>query len=165
MTGVTITFSSNDTINIANASGGTITFDIAKLLTSGIFDTPTQVTINNNINQNYSFGEIGLYKISNHTSGAGVTIIIADDILTELEKDIKEILLSDDIQRILPKGYDFVNLVMLSIMFIGNNTYQNATYSSGNDTLYTNIAEAIARCTKYLDRQVNTFQSTNRIWQ
>lgn len=165
MTGVTITFVSNDTINIANASGGNIVFDIAKLLPTGVFDTADPLTVINNDDQDYPFEEIGIYKVSNHTSGNGVTIIIANDITDELEKDVKDILLADDIQKILPEGYDFVNLVIMSIMFIGNSPYQNVTYDNGNITLYTAIAEAIARCTKYLDRHSNTTQSTNRIWQ
>jgi hypothetical protein len=165
MTGVTITFVSNSIINVANASGGNITFNIAKLLTTGVFDTPVTLDVIDNDDQNFTFTEIGLYKISNSISGNGVTLIIVNSILTDLETKVKNVLLSDDIQKELPKGYDFVSLALLSILFIGNSPYQNVAYNVSNLTLYTAIAEAISRCTKYLDKQLNTPQSTNKIWQ
>jgi hypothetical protein len=165
MTGVIITFVSNNVINIANASGDSITFNIAKLLSTGVFNTADQLIIANNDNSNFTINSMGLYKVSNSISGNGNTIIIANDATVELEKDVKEILLSDNIDKILPSAYDFVSLVLLSIMFVGNSPYQNAEYNSNYLTLYTAIAEAIDRCSNYLDRQVNTPQSTNKTWQ
>jgi hypothetical protein len=166
MTGVTITFVSNHEINIANATGSSVTFAIAKLLTSGVFDTADSLTIADSSNSNYDFGEdIGVYRIWNPNSSTGNTIIISSSITDELEVDVKEILLSDDLNKNLPKGYDFVNLALLSILFIGNSPYQNADYNASYLTLYTVIAEAISRCEYYLDRQTNTPQSTNKIWQ
>ena len=165
MTGVTITFVSDYIINIANATGGTVAFAISKLLTSGVFNTATTLSILTGNNSNYTFNADGIYKVWNPTAGEGNVIIISGDILTELEKDIKQVLLSDDLKKELPKGYDFINLVILSIAFIGNNTFQNTLYSAGSLTNYTVIATAVDRTTKYLDRQDNTSQSTNKIWQ
>lgn len=165
MTGVTITFVDNTTINIANATGSSVTFGISKLLTTGVFDTATDLIIANGANSDYVFTSDGLYKIWNPTAVEGNTVIISADILTELELDTKQILLADDINKILPKGYDFVTLALLSISFIGNSPYQNALYVAGSLTNYTTIATAIDRCDKYLDRQTNTNQSTNIIWE
>lgn len=165
MTGVTITFVSDSVINIANATGGDVTFEISKLLTTGSFDTAATQLVANGDDEDYTFDEIGLYKVWNPTAGEGNTIIISSDVLDALEDDVKEILLSDDIKTILPKGYDFVTLALLSIAFIGNSPYQNASYSAGSLTNYTTIATAIDRCEKYFDRQDNTTQSTNKVWQ
>lgn len=166
MTGVTITFVSDSIINIANATGFSVDFAIAKLLTTGVFDTADTLTITTGSNADYNFGDsIGLFRVWNPTALEGNTIIIASLITEELEIDVKEILLADNIQKILPRGYDFVNLALLSLIFIGNSPYQNALYAVGSITLYTVIAEAISRCSKYLDRQTNTPQSTNILWQ
>ena len=165
MTGVTITFVSDNVINIANATGGTVVFEISKLLTTGSFDTADTISIDTADDDDYTFGTDGLYKVWNPTAVEGNIIIINYDILDELETDIKEVLLSDDLKKELPKGYDFINLAILSIAFIGNSTFQNALYSVGSLTDYTVIATAIDRTSKYLDRQNNTPQSTNQIWQ
>lgn len=165
MTGVTITFVSDDTINIANATGGSVTFGISKLLPIGVFDTATSLIIADSSNSDHTFTEDGIYKIWNPTAGEGNTILITDDILSELETDVKEVLLSSDLNKELPKGYDFVTLALLSIIFIGNSPYQNALYVAGSLTTYTTIATAIDRCEKYFDRQHNTPQSTNKIWE
>ena len=165
MTGVTITWVSDSTINIANATGDSVTFGISKLLTTGVFDTAVDLVVADSEDEDYSFGTDGLYKVWNPTASEGNTIIVTDDILTELEIDVKEVLLSDDLRKELPKGYDFVTLALLSISFIGNSPYQNALYSAGSLTNYTTIAVAIDRCDKYIDRQTNTPQSTNKIWQ
>lgn len=165
MTGVTITFVSDSIINIANATGGTVVFEISKLLTTGLFDTADTLSIDTGDDDDYTFTEDGLYKVWNPTAVEGNTIIISNDILSELETDVKEILLSDDIKKELPRGYDFVSLALISIAFIGNTAYQNALYVAGSLTNYTTIATAIDRCAKYLDRQGNTTQSINKIWQ
>ena len=165
MTNVTITFVSDSTINIANATGDSVTFEISKLLTTGIFDTAVEQIVADSNDEDYTFDDIGVYRVWNTTASEGNIIIIVDDITTELEVDVKEILLTNDIQKILPKGYDFITLVLLSILFIGNNGYQNTLYVAGTLTAYTTIAEAIDRCKKYLDKQLTTPQSTNTIWQ
>jgi len=165
MTGVTITFVSDSIINIANATGGTVVFEISKLLTTGVFDTAETLSIDTADDKDHTFTTDGIYKVWNPTAVEGNTIIISNDILTELEIDVKEILLSDDIRKELPKGYDFISLALLSIAFIGNSAYQNVLYVAGNLTNYTSIATAIDRCDKYLDRQGNTLQSTNKIWE
>jgi len=166
MTDVTITFVSNSVINIANATGASVDFEISKLLTTGVFDTADIVTIADSSNSDYDFStDDGLFKVWNPTAGEGNTIIIASNIMTALEDDVKELLLSEDIKKILPKGYDFVSLALLSIIFIGNSPYQNILYNNANLSLYTAVAEAIENCDNYLDRQVNTPQSTNKIWQ
>lgn len=166
MTDVTITFVSNKVINIANATGASVDFAIAKLLTPGVFDTAETLTIADSSDSNYDFGDnIGIFRIYNPTAAEGNTIIMAAAILNALEDDVKEVLLSDDLFKNLPKGYDFVNLALMSILFIGNNQYQNVLYSSLNLSNYTVIAEAIARCEHYLDRQYNTPQSSNKLWQ
>lgn len=165
MTGVTITFVSDSIINIANATGGTVVFEISKLLTTGVFDTADTVSIDTADNEDYTFTSEGIYKVWNPTAVEGNTIIINYDILDELETDVKELLLTDDIKNELPKGYDFISLVLLSIGFIGNSPYQNALYVAGSLTNYTVIATAIDRCSKYFDRQGNTLQSTNQIWR
>ena len=165
MTGVTITFVSENIINIANATGGSVTFQISKLLTTGVFDTAATLTIADSSNSNYTFTEDGIYKVWNPTAEEGNTIIANGDILDELEDDVKEVLLSDDLKKELPKGYDFVMLALLSVSIIGNTGYQNTAYSAGSLTAYILIASAIDRCQKYLDRQDNTPQSTNKIWQ
>lgn len=165
MTGVTITFVSDNIINIANATGNSVTFEISKLLTTGVFDTKVDQIVASANNEDYSFTEDGIYKVWNPTAVEGNIIIVTPDILDKLEIDVKEILLSDDLKKELPIGYDFVNLVLLSIAFIGNSTFQNVLYVAGSLTDYTVIATAIDRTTKYLDRQGNTLQSTNAIWQ
>ena len=166
MTGVTITFNSESSINIANATGAEVTFQISKLLTTGSFDTADTLTVATGEDEDFDFGDdIGLFKIWNPTAGEGNTIIITSSILDALEDDVKEVLLADDLNKSLPKGYDFVTLALLSISFIGNTGYQNILYSAGNLTAYTTIATAIDRCDKYLDRQNNTPQSTNKVWQ
>jgi len=165
MTGVTITFVSDSVINIANATGGTVVFEISKLLTTGVFDTADTLSIATGSDSDYTFTAEGLYKVWNPTAVEGNTIIINYDILDELEEDVKELLLADDIRKELPKGYDFITLVLLSIAFIGNSPYQNALYVAGSLTAYTTIATAIDRCSKYFDRQENTPQSTNKIWE
>ena len=164
MTG-TITFVSDSVINIANATGAPVTFEISKLLTTGVFDTADTQLVGAASDEDYTFDEDGIYKIWNPTAVDGNTIIIAADILTELEEDIKQVLLSDDLKKELPKGYDFINLVLLSIGFIGNTGYQNVAYSVGSLTGYTVVASAIDRCAKYFDRQDNTPQSTNKLWE
>jgi hypothetical protein len=165
MTGVTITFVSDSIINIANATGAPVTFEISKLLTTGVFDTKVDQLVASADNEDYSFTEDGIYKVWNPTAVEGNIIIITPDILDELETDIKEVLLSDNLKKELPKGYDFISLAILSIAFIGNSTFQNTLYVAGSLTDYTVIATAIDRTTKYLDRQDNTSQSTNKIWQ
>jgi len=164
MTNVTITFVSNSIINIANATGNSVTFGISKLLPTGVFDTAVDQIVADSSDEDYTFTEDGLYKVWNPTAEEGNVIIITSDVIDELEDDVKEILLSSDIQKILPKGYDFVMLVLLSIIFLGNNGYQNTLYVAGTLTSYTTIAEAIAHCSKYLDSQVNIPQSTNLVW-
>lgn len=165
MTGVTITFVSSSVINIANATGAPVTFGISKLLTTGVFDTKVDLVVASAEDEDYTFTSEGIYKVWNPTAGEGNTVIITYDILTELETDVKELLLADDIKKELPKGYDFISLVLLSIGFIGNSPYQNALYVAGSLTNYTVIATAIDRCSKYFDRQGNTPQSTNKLWQ
>ena len=171
MTGVTITFVSASIINIANATGITVTFQIDKLTTSGGFDFTDpgdSITISNGNNSDYDFGDdTGIFRVSNSEFGFGDanTVIIIGTVVDELEEDVKEILLADDIQKILPKGYDFVTLALISIIYIGNSIYQNAIYSAGNATKYGYIATAIDRCEKYLDRIDNTPQSSNKLWQ
>lgn len=165
MTGVTITFNSESSINILNSTGGSVDFNIYKLLTTGSTELVDTVTIGNGANDDYDFTEIGFYIVLDSTSMESNTILIYSDVLDELETDVKEVLLADDIQKVLPKGYDFINLVLLSIAFLGNTGYQNVAYNAGNLTAYTAIATAFDRCTKYLDRQNNTPQSTNKVWQ
>lgn len=165
MTGVTITFVSDSVINIANATGASVTFAISKLLTTGVFDTTVSLIVTSADNEDYTFSADGIYRVWNPTAGEGNIIIISADILSELETDVKEVLLSENIAKELPKGYDFINLAMLSIAFIGNNPYQNTLYVVGTLTNYTVIATAIDRCEKYLDKQGNTPQSTNLVWQ
>ena len=165
MTGVTITFDSESVINIANATGSSVTFQISKLLTTGVFDTATTLTVATGDDEDYTFTEDGIYKVWNPTAGEGNTIIVYSDILDELEEDTQQVLLSDDLKKELPKGYDFVSLALLSMSIIGNTGYQNTLYSAGSLTAYTVIATAIDRCQKYLDRQDNTPQSTNKLWQ
>jgi hypothetical protein len=165
MTGVTITFVSESVINIANTTGVLVDFEISKLLTTGSFDTAAILTVAHGSDEDYTINDIGLYKIWNPNASEGNTIIILSDILDELEDDVKEVLLAEDINKNLPKGYDFITLALLSIVFIGNTPYQNASYSTGSLTQYTTIAEAIDRCDKYFDRQNNTPQSTNKVWQ
>lgn len=165
MTGVTITFVSETIINIANATGDSVIFQISKLLTTGVFDTASTLTIANSANSDFTCSSDGLYKVWNPTANEGNTIIISSDILDELEIDVKEVLLSDDLKKELPKGYDFMNLAILSIAFIGNSPYQNVLYVAGNLTNYVVIATAIDRCAKYIERQKNTPHSNNKIWQ
>jgi len=165
MTNVTITFVSDSVINILNNTGAPVTFQISKLLVTGVFDTAVTSTIADGASANYTFSEDGLYKVYNPTALEGNVIIITSDILVELEEDVKEILLSDDLKKELPKGYDFISLALLSIIFISNSPYQNVLYVAGSLTNYTSIAEAFDRCEHYLDRQDNTPQSTNKVWQ
>jgi hypothetical protein len=172
MTGVTITFVSESVINIANATGVSVTFAIGKLLPAtgvlSLTEEPEYLTIANGDDSDYDFGtDTGIFRIINGEFGFGDsnTVIIAGTLVDELEKDVKEILLADDIQKILPKGYDFVTLALLSIIYIGNSAYQNAEYLVANLTKYTQIAVAIDRCDKYLDSQDNTPQSTNKLWE
>ena len=165
MTNVTITFVSESVINVANATGGEVIFQISKLLTTGVFDTAVTLTVASADNEDYTFTEDGLYKVWNPTAGEGNTILVYSDILDELEEDVQQVLLSDDLKKELPKGYDFISLVLLSISIIGNTGYQNVLYSAGSLTAYTVVATAIDRCAKYFDRQDNTPQSTNKIWQ
>ena len=165
MTGSVISFVSNSIINITNSTGNSITFEISKLLTTGVFDTHVDQVVAAGDNVNYTFSEDGIYRIWNPTASDGNIIIIASDILDALETDVKEILLSDDLKLELPKGYDFVTLSLISILFIGNSPYQNVLYVAGTITSYTIIAVAIDRCSKYFDRQGNTPHSTNKIWQ
>lgn len=165
MTGITITFVSDNIINIANATGNSVTFEISKLLPSGLFDTKVDQIVGSADNEDYSFSEDGIYKVWNPTAVEGNIIIVIPDILDELEIDVKEILLSDNLKKELPIGYDFVNLVLLSIAFIGNSAFQNVLYVAGLLTDYTVIATAIDRTSKYLNKQGNTIQSSNQIWQ
>lgn len=163
MTNITVTFTSNSTINILNETGSEITVNLKTIESDGTLTDLVDLIIANDASTNYVFAVDGIYKVT-HSSEA-ITVIIADKIILALQDDVKEILLSDDVNKILPKGYDFVSLVLLSIMFIGNNPYQLATYDTNNNALYTVISEAIENCSKYLDRQENTVQSTNKIWQ
>jgi hypothetical protein len=172
---VTITFVSESIINIANATGRDVIFEIGKILSTtgdiSLVELPDTLSISNGDDSDYDFGtNTGIFKITSpatpyHLIEESNTIIIVGTIVDELEKDVKEILLADDIQKILPKGYDFITLALLSIIYIGNSPYQNATYDVANLTKYTSIAVAIDRCEKYLDRIDNTPQSSNKLWQ
>lgn len=166
MTGVTISFVSNNVINIANATGAPVAFDISKFATDGTLSSVATLTIPDVSDSNYDFDtNVGIYRVYNPTAAQGTTIIIAKKITDALEEDVKQILLSEDKDKFLPKGYDFVNLALLSIIFIGNSPHQNEDYSTAYDSNYRAVAEAILRCEYYLDRQNNTPQSSNKIWQ
>lgn len=166
MANISITFVSESIISIENLLDTTIIVEISKLLTTGVFDTAVGITLTNYEIQQYDFGDnTGLFKIIELLFSDAYTVIIAGTIVDELEEDVKEILLADDIQKILPKGYDFVTLALISIIYIGNSPYQNAAYNVANLTKYTSIAVAIDRCEKYLDRIDNTPQSSNKLWQ
>jgi hypothetical protein len=167
MTDVTITFISDSVINILNNTGASLSvdFEISKLLVTGVFDTAVISSIATGASANHTFLEDGIYRVYNPIAAEGNIIIITSDILDELEEDVKEILLSDDIKKELPKGYDFISLALLSIIFIANSPYQNALYVAGSLINYTSIAEAFDRCEHYFDRQNNTPQSINKIWQ
>lgn len=171
MTDVTITFVSESIINIANNTGISVSFHIFKLTSTGEadpLDLGTFLLVHTGENADYDFGDdTGIFRIMNEEPffSDSNTIIIVGTIVDELEEDVREILLADDIQKILPKGYDFVTLALLSILYIGNSPYQNALYNSANIVKYGYIATAIDRCEKYLDSQGNTPQSTNKLWQ
>lgn len=166
MTVLNISFVSASVINIENNFDTPIVVEISKLLTTGIFDTAVVLNLTNFEDQDYDFGDdIGIFMIHESLMSDANTIIIYSKIIDELEKDVKEILLADDLKNVPSNGYDFVTLALLSIMYIGNSVYQNDTYYVYNLTIYTSIAIAIDRCEKYLDAQGNTPQSTNKLWK
>lgn len=166
LTYITVAFVSESVISITNTLSTTILVEISKLLTTGVFDTPVALTLTDLQTEEYDFGEdTGIFKIYDGTFSDANTIIVAGTLVDELEEDVKEILLADDIQKILPKGYDFVTLALLSIIYIGNSAYQNTEYLVANLIKYTQIAVAIDRCEKYLDSHGNTPQSTNKLWE
>lgn len=166
LTYITVAFVSESVISITNTLATTISVEISKLLTTGVFDTPVVLTLTDSEVEQYDFGDdTGIFKIYDGTFDDANTIIVIGTVVDALEDDVKEILLADDIQKILPKGYDFVTLALLSLIYIGNSPYQNAEYLVANLTKYTSIAIAIDRCEKYLDRIDNTPQSSNKLWQ
>jgi hypothetical protein len=166
MTNVIITFSANNVISIANNTGAVVVFQIAKIEYDGTFTSVATLSVGNGSSSSYNFGTaVGIFRVYNPTTLEANTIIIAKSITDHIEEDVKEILLSDDKDKYLPKGYDFVNLALMSIMFIGNSPFQNTLYEAQYEENYKAISEAISRCKYYLDRQTNTPQSSNKIWQ
>ena len=164
MTDITLDISGNS-LTITNNTGHEIDYLTDQFLIDGTESLVGGGTILNGVATTIDLVNDGIYKITNDTDSESDTIILTGDISSELEDDVKEILLADDIQKILPKGYDFITLALISIIYIGNSIYHKATYNVSYLTKYTAIAVAIDRCSKYFDRQGNTPQSTNKLWQ
>jgi len=165
MTTATLTFIGSDTVRITNNGASSATYSVYGILNGTFSSLLGTIIIPASEYYDWVFAADNIYLISTDVDASGNTVILYPNVLDALEDDVKELLLANDILKKLPEGYDFVTLALLSILFVGNTTYQNVLYNVGNLTNYLLINDAITRCSKYMDRQHNTPQSTNRIWQ
>ena len=105
----------------------------------------------------------GIYKVTNITNSVAETVIIYNSIIEHLNANITDILLNGMPQSLYPNNYDFVLASLMSMLILGNNTYQIVTYSAGNLANYAQIALTFDKVSKYLDIINNTSQSTNAL--
>ena len=105
----------------------------------------------------------GIYKVTNVTNSVAETVIIYNSIIEHLNANITDILLNGMPQGLYPNNYDFVLASLMSMLILGNNTYQIITYSVENLANYAQIALTFDKVSKYLDIINNTSQSTNAL--
>ena len=105
----------------------------------------------------------GIYKVTNITNSVAETVIIYNSIIEHLNANITDILLNGMPQSLYPNNYDFVLASLMSMLILGNNTYQIITYSVENLANYAQIALTFDKVSKYLDIINNTSQSTNAL--
>ena len=105
----------------------------------------------------------GIYKVTNITNSVAETVIIYNSIIEHLNANITDILLNGMPQSLYPNNYDFVLASLMSMLILGNNTYQIVTYSAGNLANYAQNALTFDKVSKYLDIINNTSQSTNAL--
>lgn len=160
MTNLTITFTSPGVIHLDPT--GTISYQIDVI--------NADQTITNIVASTSISGEVdvtlatdGIYKVSNLTDAVAETVNIFNNILSKLQENVQDILLNGQPQTLYPNNYDFVLLSLMSMLVIGNSTYQIVTYSAGNLAAYAQIAKTYDQTTKYLDIINNTAQSTNAL--
>jgi hypothetical protein len=160
----TVTFVSGtkDTLDFNNSSSA-ISAEWAPISNTGIIGTRTPFTIAANGHTTLQFPNDGLFMYG-IVSGAEQTVIIYQSIYNAIKQDCHDVLVNNNIKTVLPNGYDMTTLIMLSLLFIGDNTYQLVTYNDGtNHVAYCNIQLAIERCLKHIDWNNNTPQSTNNL--
>lgn len=165
MTTATLTFIGSNTVRITNTGVTSATYSVYSMSNDTFSNLLGSIEIAATEHYDWVFANDNIYLITTNVDASGNTVILYPNVLNALETDVKEILLSTDLLKKLPEGYDFVTLTLLSILFVGNTQYQNVLYNISNLTNYALINNAIIRCSKYMDRQHNTPQSTNRIWQ
>lgn len=165
MTTATLTFIGSNTVRITNNGASTATYSVYAMANAMFSNLLGTIEIAAAAYYDWVFATDNIYLITTSVDATGNTVILYPNVLEALETDVKEVLLANDLLKKLPEGYDFVTLTLLSILFVGNTQYQNVLYNSGNLTNYLLINDAILRCSKYMDRQHNTPQSTNRVWQ
>ena len=105
----------------------------------------------------------GIYKVTNVTNSVAETVIIYNSVIEHLNSNVADILLNGMPQSLYPNNYDFVLASLMSMLILGNNTYQIVTYSVGNLANYAQIALTFDKVSKYLDIINNTSQSTNAL--
>ena len=159
MTNLAITFVTPDTIKLTPT--GTINYQIDKINSDQSFTAiieSTAIEIANNI-----VLSDGIYKITNISNSVAETVIIYNSIIEHLNANITDILLNGMPQGLYPNNYDFVLASLMSMLILGNNTYQIITYSVENLANYAQIALTFDKVSKYLDIINNTSQSTNAL--
>lgn len=165
ITDIAISFVNTTTVRFTNSSGSAITLTIQKFNGDGTFTNVTDELIapaNSYID--YVIAD-GLYNVFNNADTVHiVTFFTYGAVLAHLDTQAAAVLAIVDEVAILPFGYDFVTLALLSILFVGNATYQIADYNISNATSYNALATAINNCSNYLDNLSNTPQSTTAIW-
>ena len=159
MTNLVITFVTPDTITLTPT--GTINYQIDKInsdqsVTAIIESTVIEIASNIVLSD-------GIYKITNISNNVAETVIIYNSIIEHLNANITDILLNGMPQSLYPNNYDFVLASLMSMLILGNNTYQIVTYSAGNLANYAQIALTFDKVSKYLDIINNTSQSTNAL--
>ena len=159
MTNLALSFSTPSIIILTPA--GTLSYKIEKFNSD---QTLTETVESTEITEatNVALSD-GLYKVTNVTANVSETVIIYGAIIDHLNSNISDILLNGQPQSLYPNNYDFVLASLMSMIILGNTTYQIVAYSSGNLTSYAQLALTFEKVTKYLDIINNTNQSTNAL--
>ena len=162
---VTVVYTDTNTVLITNNRGTTFNYEVFSLSSAGVETSLDTGAILTTATLSYDFDVDDFWILRDtDTPTEHITGIIYHDVITALKVDVKDIMLELDVNKILPKNYDFVALALLSIVFFGNTIYQLQDYVAGNLADYKEIALAIEQTNKYLDDTDNTVQSGNVVW-
>lgn len=159
---ITLTFIDNRTIQLVNGDSSSKVLAIQSLSPLGGWTSYPNLTVGAMNSLEVILGD-SLYKLT--LGSDSIVFIIYGNILNNMKIAFTTIL-NNPTNVNNPARYDIISLTLLGIIYLGNSTYQNVTYTSTPtiDADLLKIANAINDSTKYTDNMNNTPQS-NLIWK